>query len=125
MALSREMKKAIAFAIFSEAISFTLLGLPFWIEEGNKQPILVSLGILGGFLNLPALIFWLFVALTIGWILDVAGIRFGEEMLTQNVFFTLVAVAQTAVWIRIWHKTFRRRHRSVKSLSPSQRDKIQ
>ena len=109
MALSKELKKAIVYGVLSEAVSMTLLQLPFWIEKGGERPSIKLLGLLGGFLNLPALIFWALVALVIGWILDSADIRFGEEFLTANFYLSLVAITQTVVWIYVWRNTLKHR----------------
>ena len=105
MALNARLKKAILCGVLSEAISLILLLLPMWIEHGEHRILIVFLGVLGGFLNLPALIFWFFAALCAAWIFEMTDTRWDSP----DVYFSLVAITQTAIWIRVWWNTFKPR----------------
>ncbi len=112
--MSKELKRAILWGLIAETISFTLLQFPFWFDNGSNPLLYFTLGILGGWLNLPAIIICLVGFLMFGGFCDFLGLNVRANGFYE-AFFPTVFVLQALIWTRIWWNTFTpRRSKNLK-----------
>lgn len=112
--MSKELRKAILWGVIAETISFVLLRLPIWFEKSDEPLIIFSLGLLGGWLNLPAIIINLIGFLILGVLFDFLGLNVRADGF-YDAFFPFVFVLQALIWIRVWWNTFTpRRSKNLK-----------
>ena len=118
--MSKELKKAIFWGVIAETISFILMQLPLWVENGDERLIIMVLGILGGLLNLPALTIFLLMMLGTFLIVGITGIGENQPALSdqvvQFIFNVPIFVMQTMIWIRVWWNTFKRQQNKTLKL---------